>query len=278
MPLTFRYRNALKHFHRPLVMGILNATPDSFYAGSRQQQTDEALKHAEQMLKEGADILDIGGQSTRPGAERISAVEETQRVVPVIAAVAEAFPEAMISVDTFYAATAADAVAAGAGIVNDVSAWNIDPELLPTVARLNVPYILMHMQGTPETMQQKPHYTDVVNDIIKQLSFKLNELRLNGVNDVWIDPGFGFGKTLEHNYTLLRRLREFELLGVPILAGLSRKGMIWKALGGTPQHALNGTTVANTVALMNGASILRVHDVREAREAVKIVSFVNAEL
>jgi dihydropteroate synthase len=277
MTLTFRYRNELKHFHRPMVMGILNATPDSFFAGSRQQQIDDALKQAEQMLKEGADVLDIGGQSTRPGAQRISADEESQRVVPVIEAVANAFPEAMISVDTFYAATAADAVAVGAGIVNDVSAWSIDPKLLPTVALLQVPYILMHMQGTPETMQDNPQYTDVVNDIIARLSQKLNELRLAGVNDVWVDPGFGFGKTLEHNYSLLRRLDEFAMLGVPVLAGLSRKGMIWKALGGTPNEALNGTTAANTVALMNGASILRVHDVREAREAVKIVSFVNAE-
>lgn len=256
-------------------MGILNATPDSFFSGSRARELDRALQAAEEMLNAGADILDIGGQSTRPGAERISVDEERERVIPVIDAVASRFPEAMISVDTFYAAIAADAVTAGAGIVNDVSAGSIDGEMFQTVATLQVPYILMHMQGTPETMQQNPQYEDVVTDTIRMLSGKLEQLRLLGVADVWIDPGFGFGKTLEHNYQLVKRLEEFSVLDCPVLAGVSRKGMIWKLLGSSPDEALNGTTVVNTMALLNGATILRVHDVREAKEAVKIVSFAQ---
>lgn len=257
-------------------MGVLNATPDSFFSGSRASQLDEALKAAEHMLNSGADILDIGGQSTRPGAEWISAEEERMRVIPVIDAVATRFPDAMISVDTFYAAIAADGVSAGAGIVNDVSAGGIDKDMFSTVARLRVPYVLMHMQGTPETMQQNPQYDDVVNDTLRMLSGKLQQLRKLGVADVWIDPGFGFGKTLEHNYQLLKRLNEFSVLDSAILAGVSRKGMIWKLLGTSPDAALNGTSVVNTIALLNGASLLRVHDVKEAREVMKIVSFAQS--
>ncbi len=275
-PLVFRYRQTLKRFDRPLIMGVLNATPDSFFSGSRASQLDEALKAAEHMLNSGADILDIGGQSTRPGAEWISAEEERMRVIPVIDAVATRFPDAMISVDTFYAAIAADGVSAGAGIVNDVSAGGIDKDMFSTVARLRVPYVLMHMQGTPETMQQNPQYDDVVNDTLRMLSGKLQQLRKLGVADVWIDPGFGFGKTLEHNYQLLKRLNEFSVLDCAMLAGVSRKGMIWKLLGTSPDAALNGTSVVNTIALLNGASILRVHDVKEAREVMKIVSFAQS--
>lgn len=272
---TLRIGGRLIDLDKPRVMGILNATPDSFYGESRQQSTDAALRKVEQMLNDGVDIVDIGGQSTRPGAERISAQEEAQRVVPVIEAVHRHFPELVVSVDTFYSRVAREAVAAGAAIVNDVSAWSMDADLLPAVAELRVPYILMHMQGTPETMHVNPGYSDVVNEVYAFFSHKLAELRRVGVADVILDPGFGFGKTLTHNYELLARLREFESLGCAVLAGVSRKGMIYKLLGTTPEDALNGTTVANTLALVNGVRILRVHDVKAAAEAVKLFSFTH---
>ncbi|WP_306643734.1 dihydropteroate synthase [Sanyastnella coralliicola] len=275
MALTFRVREQLYHFDQPIVMGILNATPDSFHEASRNSSVDQALASAEQMLKDGASIIDIGGQSTRPGAERVSVDQELERVIPLIHAIAERFPEALISIDTFYGKVAREAASAGASIINDVSAWNIDDDMLDAVVDTQLPYILMHMKGTPETMQNSPTYTDVVNDLVKMLSSKLQVLRSKGVSDVFIDPGFGFGKTLEHNYDLLKRLREFDVLRCPILAGVSRKGMIYKPLDIKPEDALSGTIAANTVALMNGADILRVHDVKPAVEAVKIVSFVQ---
>ena len=275
MALTFRVREQLYHFDQPIVMGILNATPDSFHEASRNSSVDKALASAEQMLNDGASIIDVGGQSTRPGAERVSVDQETERVIPLILAIAERFPEALISIDTFYGKVAREAASAGASIINDVSAWNIDNDLLDAVVDTQLPYILMHMQGTPETMQNSPTYTDVVNDLVKMLSSKLQVLRSKGVSDVFIDPGFGFGKTLEHNYDLLKRLREFDVLRCPILAGVSRKGMIYKPLDIKPEDALSGTIAANTIALMNGADILRVHDVKPAVEAVKIVSFVQ---
>lgn len=277
MTLNFRYNHQLVSFETPIVMGILNATPDSFYSLSRKQAVDEAVQLAAQMLKEGATILDIGGQSTRPGAERIGADEESDRVIPVIQALVNEFPDAIISIDTFYGKVARESVAAGAGMINDVSAWQLDPEMLPAIAELNVPYILMHMQGNPQTMQDSPDYSDVVNDVIKMLSERLYTLRSMGVSDIFVDPGFGFGKTLEQNYEMLRRLREFSMLDCPILAGVSRKGMIYKALGIKPEDALNGTTAAHMIALMNGASILRVHDVHAAMEAIKIANIAAAQ-
>ena len=272
---TLRIGGRLIDLDKPRVMGILNTTPDSFFGASRQQNSEAALRTVEQMVADGADMVDIGGQSTRPGAVRISADEEAHRVVPVIEAVHRHFPELVVSVDTFYSHVAREAVAAGAAIVNDISAWSIDPELFTAVAELRVPYILMHMQGTPETMQLNPTYTDVVNEVYAFFSHKLAQLRQAGVADVVLDPGFGFGKTLTHNYELLARLAEFEPLGCTVLAGVSRKGMIYKLLETTPEAALNGTTVANTIALMNGARILRVHDIKAAAEAIKLFSFTR---
>lgn len=227
------------------------------------------------MLSEGAAILDIGGQSTRPGSEQLDASQEMERVLPIISAVRKAFPEAVISSDTFYGEVASAAVNEGADIINDISAGNLDSTMLPTVAALKVPYILMHMQGTPKTMQQNPTYDDVVSDTLHFLASKLMELRKLGVSDVAVDPGFGFGKTLEHNYALLRNLHKFQILDVPVLAGVSRKGMIWKPLGVSPDDALNGTTAAHMIALSQGANILRVHDVKPAVEAIKIHRLAN---
>lgn len=272
---SLRIGGRLLDLSTPRVMGIVNATHDSFYGGSRQRTVDAALRTVEQMVADGADMVDIGGQSTRPGAVRISADEEAQRVVPLVTAIHGRFPELIVSIDTFYGAVAREAVAAGAAIVNDISAWSIDPELFTAVAEMRVPYILMHMQGTPETMQANPTYTDVVNEVYAFFSHKLAALRQAGVADVILDPGFGFGKTLSHNYQLLARLAEFEPLGCTVLAGVSRKGMIYKLLETTPEDALNGTTVANTLALVNGARILRVHDVKAAAEAVKLFSFTR---
>lgn len=251
-------------------MGILNVTPDSFFDGKRYESVAEAVDQAEKMVREGATILDLGGQSTRPGSERIDAETEWQRIQPVLSAILQRFPEAIISVDTYHASVASQAVQGGAAIVNDVSGGTFDPAMFDTIARLQVPFVLMHMQGTPETMQMSPTYENVVDDVLQSLSERVNHLRQKGVHDIIIDPGFGFGKTVDHNYELLDNLSRLQLLGTPILAGLSRKSMINKVLEIPPDKALNGTTVLNTMALMNGADILRVHDVAEAVEAVKL--------
>ena len=254
----------------PLVMGILNSTPDSFFAGSRMQQKDLLLQKAEEMINDGATILDIGGQSTRPNSQRVSEEEERARVVPAIEAVHKHFPDQLLSVDTFYASVAKAAIAAGASIVNDVSAGTLDETLWPTVAKLQVPYVLMHMLGNPQTMQHNPRYDNVTLDVFDFLSFRLKALQRAGINDVIVDPGFGFGKTLAHNFQLLRELSFFHQLNRPLLIGLSRKGTVYKTLQTNAEAALNGTTVLNTIALRNGAHILRVHDVREAREAITL--------
>jgi dihydropteroate synthase len=251
-------------------MGILNATPDSFHADSRVD-VNEALRRAERMLEEGAAILDIGGMSTRPGSTAIAEEEELRRVLPVIGALHRRFPEAVLSIDTYRSEVARQAVHAGAGLVNDISAGLLDEAMLPTVAALHVPYIAMHMQGTPATMQAAPHYADVAAEVTRFLSERIHACRAAGIADVILDPGFGFGKTTGHNYTLLRELSRILALGAPVLVGLSRKRMINEVLGTTPEEALNGTTVLNTMALMHGASILRVHDVKEAVQAVKLV-------
>ncbi len=268
--LTLRIKDRLVERHAPLVMGILNATPDSFHGASRVA-VDGALRLAERMLEEGAALLDIGGASSRPGSAVVDPTEELRRVVPVIAAVHARFPEALISVDTWRAQVACEAVAAGAGLVNDIGAGLLDADMLPKVASLHVPYIAMHMQGTPATMQQAPHYADVAAEITLFLSGRLNACRAAGIADVWLDPGFGFGKTTDHNFALLRELPRITALGQPVLVGLSRKRMINEVLGITAADALNGTTVLNTIALLNGAAVLRVHDVKEAVEAVKLV-------
>lgn len=258
-------------------MGILNVTPDSFFSQSRVPATHSAqiLARARDLVAGGAAILDIGGYSTRPGAPAVEKEEELGRVLPAIQAIRENIPEAFISIDTFRAEVAGAAVRAGAHIVNDVSGGDLDPGMFETVARLKVPYILMHMRGTPETMNQLTHYTDVTADILSELRRKLAGLRSLGVADIIIDPGFGFAKTAGQNFELLARLDAFHKLGCPVLAGLSRKSAITKTLGVTPEKALNGTTVLNTIALMKGAHLLRVHDPAEAREAVILTGKVR---
>lgn len=267
---TLNCKGRLLTITKPIVMGILNLTPDSFYAGSRLSDTDALLKKAEQMITDGAAILDLGGQSTRPKSERVSEEEELRRVVPAIEAVHKAFPDQLISVDTFYAPVAKEAVAAGASIVNDVSAGTIDADLLPTVASLGVPYVLMHMRGDPQTMQQNPQYKNVTLDVFDALSFKIKALEQLGIRDVIVDPGFGFGKTIAHNFQVLRELSFFGQLERPLMIGLSRKSTVYKTLQTTADKALNGTTVLHTIALLNGATILRVHDVKEAQEAIQL--------
>ncbi len=267
---TLNCKGRLLVVDKPLVMGIINTTPDSFYPGSRYEGTDAILQQAEQMLKEGATILDIGGQSTRPGSEKLSADEELNRVIAPVEAIAKNFPEAFISIDTYYSKVAAAVVAAGATIVNDISAGSIDAAMIETVAALKIPYVLMHMQGTPQTMQQQAQYKNVTKEVLDFLIKKVNDLHKAGIIDVIVDPGFGFGKTITHNFELLRNLSVFKMLNSPILLGISRKSSIYKTLGTTAEEALNGTTVLNTIGLMNGASILRVHDVKEAVEAIKL--------
>lgn len=269
-------KGRLLSFTAPVVMGILNTTPDSFFGDSRTPTLDAVLERASKMLADGATILDIGGQSTRPGAERISAAAEAERVIPAISAVANSFPGAIISIDTFYASVAEKAVAAGASIINDVSAGSIDTNMFATVARLQVPYVLMHMQGHPKNMQQAPVYRDVVLDVFDHLNQKISELHQLGVKDIIIDPGFGFGKTPVHNFALLSRLTFFEQLCKPLLIGISRKGMVYRTLGIKPEEALNGTTVLHTISLMKGANILRVHDVKEAKEAIQLVGTMQS--
>lgn len=263
-------KGQLHSFDTPVVMGIVNTTPDSFYKASRQPEIDDVLKKVEHMLQAGAQMIDIGGQSTRPGSQRISEEEEMQRVLPSIEAIAKRFPNAFISIDTYYAKVARGAVERGACLVNDVSAGSIDANLVPTVAELKVPYVLMHMQGTLEELQTPPTYENLLTDVFDFFSFRLPQLYEMGIYDVVLDPGFGFGKTIAHNFELLKNLSFFQQLGKPLLIGLSRKGTIYKTLGITADEALNGTTVLNTIALLNGASILRVHDVKEAVEAIKL--------
>lgn len=254
----------------PIIMGIINMTPDSFYSGSRSNALDDLLFRAEKMLREGAGILDVGGQSTRPNSTQISADEEMQRVIPAIEAICKNFPQQIVSIDTFYAKVAREAVNAGAGMVNDVSAGSLDKELISTVAELQVPYVLMHMPGTPQTMQNLPSYKNVTLEVFDFLVYKLVELIKAGIHDLIVDPGFGFGKTAAHNFQLLKELSCFSQLKKPLMVGLSRKATIYKTLGITPEEALNGTTVMHTIALLNGANILRVHDVKEAVETIKL--------
>jgi len=272
---TLNCKGRLLVVDKPLVMAIINATPDSFYGGSRFNGVDGIVAQAEKMLSDGADIIDIGGQSTRPGSELISAEDEIKRVIPAIKAIAEKFPGSFISIDTYYSKVALAAVDAGACIVNDISAGNIDNKMIETIAALKVPYILMHMKGTPQNMQQNATYENVTSEVLDFFISKTNELKNAGILDVIIDPGFGFAKTIEHNFELLKNLTVFKMLDKPILIGVSRKSTIYKTLGINADEALNGTTVLNTIGLMNGASILRVHDVKEAKEAVTLFSAMN---
>ncbi|MCW3116231.1 MAG: dihydropteroate synthase [Chitinophagaceae bacterium] len=267
---TLNCKGRLLVVDKPLVMGIINVTPDSFYEGSRFEKTDCLLKQAEQMLKEGADILDLGGQSTRPGSERVTAGEELRRLAAPIENICREFPETYISVDTYYSEVAKEAVGAGACMVNDISAGSIDPQMIPVVASLRVPYILMHMKGQPGTMQQEPRYDNVTKEILDFFIFKTTELKKAGIHDLIIDPGFGFGKTIQHNFEILKNSPLFKMLQLPVLAGLSRKSSIYKTLKIPVGESLNGTSILNTIALMNGADILRVHDVKEAKQAITL--------
>jgi dihydropteroate synthase len=252
-------------------MGIINITPDSFYEGSRVSSVSQVLQKAEQMMKEGAAILDIGGQSTRPGAAGLSEAEELDRVLPVIESLHVNFPEAVISIDTYRSKTAQEAVAAGAGMVNDISGGDFDAMMIPAVASMKVPFVCMHVKGSPETMHQAPAYENITREILDHFIAKLGQLKKAGIYDIIIDPGFGFSKSVEHNFRLLKEMAVLSMLGKPILAGLSRKSTVYRTLGITSEEALNGTTVLNTIALLNGANILRVHDVKEAVEACRLV-------
>lgn len=256
----------------PVIMGVINVTPDSFYAPSRFPDVLHALEQAAAMLEEGAGMLDIGAMSTRPGAKEISMQEEVDRLMPALSAIRKEFPQAFLSVDTYRARVATEAVKAGADMINDISGGVFDPEMFPVAGRLNVPYVLMHTGGKPESMQKDPFYSDVLEDVREFFSTKLEILQKYGTNQIILDPGFGFGKTIEHNYRLLAGLHVFSDLGHPVMVGVSRKSMINKVLHTTPPEALNGTTVLNTIALLNGASILRVHDVKEAVECRRLVS------
>lgn len=267
---TLNCKGKILTIDQPIVMGIINTTPDSFYAGSRHNAIDEILFLAEKMINDGATILDMGGQSTRPKSEQISAHEELKRVLPAIETIHKNFPQQIISIDTFYSKVAKEAIASGASIINDVSAGSMDEDLLTTVARLKVPYVLMHMLGKPQTMQQNPDYKNVTLDVFDFLQFKIAELVGMGIHDIITDVGFGFGKTAAHNFQLLRELSFFQQLNKPVMVGLSRKATIYKTLSITAAEALNGTTVLHTMALLNGASILRVHDVKEAVQAIKL--------
>jgi len=270
---TLNCKGKVLIINQPIIMGIINATPDSFFEDSRKTTITDSIEKATLMINEGASIIDIGGQTTKPGSDSISTIEEMERVIPVISAIAKKFPETIISVDTYYSTVAKAAVENGASIVNDISGGQFDSFMIETVAKLNVPYICMHIKGVPKTMQDNPQYENITKEVLDYFIEKLNACRLAGIKDVIVDLGFGFGKTIEQNYKLLKSLSVFKMLDCPLLVGISRKGMIYKPLNIGAEFALNGTTVINTIAIQNGANILRVHDVKEAVEAVKLLNF-----
>ena len=276
--MTINLNGNLMDLSTPKIMGILNVTPDSFYDGGMFDSNKKILDHVEKMLTDGADIIDIGGYSSRPGAKEVKLKDEIKRVVPTIELIKKEFNETIISVDTFRSEVALQAVNSGASIINDISGGDLDPNMFNCVAELNVPYIIMHMQGNPKNMQNNPLYENVIVEIIENLSKKVFEATEAGVIDVIIDPGFGFGKTIEHNYKILRELSFFKELDCPILVGLSRKSMIYSLLEEKPENVLNGTTCLNTVSILNGANILRVHDVKEAKEVIKLTNFLNKNI
>ena len=273
--MTINLNGNLMDLSTPKIMGILNVTPDSFYDGGMFDSNKKILDHVEKMLTDGVDIIDVGGYSSRPGAKEVKLKDEIKRVVPTIELIKKEFNETTISVDTFRSEVALQAVNSGASIINDISGGDLDPNMFNCVAELNVPYIIMHMQGNPKNMQNNPLYENVIVEIIENLSKKVFKATEAGVIDVIIDPGFGFGKTIEHNYKILSELSFFKELDCPILVGLSRKSMIYKLLEEKPENVLNGTTCLNTVSILNGANILRVHDVKEAKEVVKLTNFLN---
>lgn len=267
---TLNCKGRLLVIDKPIVMGIINITPDSFYKSSRIQQADGLLEKVSSLISQGATILDMGGQSTRPGSEFLLADEEMRRIIPAIELVHKHFPEAVISVDTFWSSVAAEAVGAGASIINDISAGSIDPYMYETVAKLGVPYVLMHMKGNPQNMQQNPVYENLVTEVLDFFITQTAKLKAAGVNDIIIDPGFGFGKTVEQNFLLFKNMDSFRMLDRPLLVGISRKSMVTRTLEISAINALNGTTVLNTLGLLHGADILRVHDVKETIEAIRI--------
>jgi len=275
--VTLNLKGELFDLSKPCVMGILNLTPDSFYGNSRMGTVDQALERAEVCLKEGAAFIDIGAYSSRPGADEVTTDEELRRIIPAVEAISKRLPEARLSIDTFRAKVARESIEAGAHVVNDISGGNLDEGMLETVASLNVPYVLMHMQGTPKNMQQNPAYRNIGLEVVNYFEEKLNVLRQLGVKDIILDPGFGFAKTTDHNYELMQQMGQMDLFGLPVLVGISRKSMIYKVLGNGPEEALNGTTVLNTIALQKGASILRVHDVKAATECIALVEKVQTQ-
>jgi dihydropteroate synthase len=268
---TLNCKGKIKAFNGPQVMGILNLTPDSFYEGYLTESIDNLLLRAAQQIHDGAAILDLGGQSTRPGSERLNAEDELKRVMPALTAIRQAFPDILLSIDTYQASVAAACVAAGADLVNDISFGEMDQQMIPTVARLNVPYIGMHMKGRPENMQTLAQYESVTTEVLDYLIQRSQYCAQAGIRDIIVDPGFGFGKTIEHNFSLLHNLHAFQVTGKPVMVGLSRKSTIYRTLGITPAEALNGTTVLHTIALEKGAQLLRVHDVKEAVEVIRLM-------
>lgn len=272
IPYSIQVNGRLMDLSVPRVMGILNVTPDSFYAGSRKQTERDIAERVEQLMEEGADIIDIGAYSSRPNAKDVAAEEEMERLEKGLRIIRQLAPDTVVSVDTFRASVAQRCVGEyGVAMINDISAGELDSCMFETVARLGVPYIMMHMQGTPQNMQVAPHYDNLIQDIMTYFARKIQALRELGQKDIIVDPGFGFGKTLEHNYELMNRLERLKILELPVLVGVSRKSMVYKLLDITPDESLNGTSVLHTIALLKGASILRVHDVRACREVVRIV-------
>lgn len=272
---TLNFKGTLITLEHPVVMGIINATPDSFFGGSRAATTSAALIKAENMINDGAFILDIGGQSTRPGSVQIGANEELDRVVPIIEEVKKAFPYTLISVDTYHPTVSTAAVSAGADMVNDISGGRFFEDMLSTVASLNVPYICMHSRGTIETMHEKPQSNNIITELLDYFIERINACTQAGIKDIIVDPGFGFGKTIPDNFTLLKEMEAFQILRKPLLLGVSRKSSIYQTLKITPEESLNGTTVLNTVGLMNKAMILRVHDVKEAIQAIQLYQMMK---
>ncbi|WP_349351841.1 MULTISPECIES: dihydropteroate synthase [unclassified Flagellimonas] len=273
--MTINCKGELVDLTRPKVMGILNLTPDSFFDGGKYKDETSILQQVEYMLNHGATFIDMGAYSSRPGAEHVPEYEELQRMLPVIDLILTKFPDTLISVDTFRSKVAAESIEHGAALINDISAGNLDTAMFDTVADYQVPYIMMHMKGTPQSMQKQATYSDVIKDLRSYFSEKIRETTSKKINDIIIDPGFGFAKTTEQNYTLLNHLDLFQTFGLPILIGLSRKSMIYKVLESSPQEALNGTTALHTIALLKGANIIRAHDVKEAMECVKLVEVLK---
>ena len=273
--MTINIKGTLLDLTKPKIMGILNITPDSFFDGGDYNSEHKILNQVKKMLTEGADIIDVGGHSSRPGAKKISIEKETERVIPIIKLIAGKFKNIIISIDTFRSEIARKAIEAGASIINDISGGDLDNKMYEVAGELKVPYIIMHMKGVPSNMQNNTEYDNVIFDIIKNLSYKIDLAKKAGVLDIIIDPGFGFGKSLKDNFKILKNLSSFKQLNQPIMVGLSRKSMIYKILESSAKNVLNGTTCLNSISLNNGANIIRVHDVKEAKETVKLIEFMN---